>query len=96
LQGVIALAANDERKEHVAEQAFQTAIEVARGQDAKLLELRAATNLARLWRSQGKQTEAEMLLGPIYNWFSEGFAKPDLLEAKGLLRELSPSLHMAH
>jgi hypothetical protein len=96
LQGVIALAANDERKEHVAEQAFQTAIEVARGQDAKLLELRAATNLARLWRDHGKKAEAETLLGRTYDCFSEGFAKPDLLEAKRLLQELSPDLHMAH
>jgi predicted ATPase len=96
LQGVIALAGNGEKKQHVAEQAFQTAIEVARGQDARLLELRAATSLARLWRGQGKQTEAKTLLGPIYDWFSEGFAKPDLLEAKGVLQELSPSLDMAH
>jgi predicted ATPase len=96
LQGVIALAGNGARKEHVAEQAFHAAIEVARGQEAKLLELRAATNLARLWRCHGKRTEAETLLGRIYDWFSEGFAKPDLLEAKRLLQELSPDLHMAH
>jgi predicted ATPase len=95
LQGVIALAGNREGKEHAAEQAFQTAIDLARSQDAKLLELRAATNLARLWREQGKHAEGEALLAPIYNWFKEGFATPDLCQAKALLEELSPRLHAA-
>ena len=58
-------------------------------QGAKLFELRSATSLARLWRDQGKRAEARDLLGPIYNWFTEGFDAPDLKEAKALLDELA-------
>jgi predicted ATPase len=96
MNGIIALADKSERNEQLAEQAFQTAIEVARAQDAKLLELRAATSLARLWRDNGKRAEAETLLAPIYNWFTEGFGTPDLMEAKALLDELATSMHAAH
>ncbi len=64
-------------------------MEVARGQRAKSLELRAATSLARLWRDQGKRTEARGLLAPIYGWFTEGFDTADLKEAKALTEELS-------
>jgi class 3 adenylate cyclase/tetratricopeptide (TPR) repeat protein len=67
---------------------FQQAFEIARSQEAKLLELRAATSLARLWRDQGKRTEARDLLAPIYAWFTEGFDTLDLVEAKALLEEL--------
>jgi class 3 adenylate cyclase/tetratricopeptide (TPR) repeat protein len=89
LSGIIALSKGDGRDVALAEQSFKTAIEVAREQEAKLLELRAATSLARLWRDQGKEREAESLLGAIYGWFTEGFASPDLLEAKSVLDELA-------
>jgi class 3 adenylate cyclase/tetratricopeptide (TPR) repeat protein len=89
LTGVIALADPSARQAALAEQAFKTALDVARGQDAKLLELRAATSLASLWRDQGKGDEAETLLAPIYNWFTEGFGTPDVAAAKVLLDELS-------
>jgi predicted ATPase len=56
---------------------------------AKLFQLRASTSLARLWRKQGKRTEARDLLSPIYNWFTEGFDAPDLKDAKTLLDELA-------
>jgi hypothetical protein len=61
---------------------------VARRQSAKFWELRAATSLARLWRDQGKSTEALDLLSPIYGWFSEGFDTPVLRDAKALLDQL--------
>lgn len=71
-----------------AEVAFRQALSVARGQDAKLWELRAATSLARLWRDQGWRDEARDLLAPLYSWFTEGFDRPDLKDAKALLDEL--------
>jgi predicted ATPase len=58
---------------------------VARRQQAKSLELRAAMSLSRLWQRQGKCTEARALLAPVYGWFTEGFDMVDLLEAKILL-----------
>ena len=61
---------------------------VARHQEAKSLELRAATSLAQLWQQQGKRAEARALLAPVYGWFTEGFDTPDLQEAKVLLEEL--------
>ena len=67
---------------------FLKAIEVARKQQAKSWELRAATSLARLWQQQGKKAEAHRLLAEVYNWFTEGFDTKDLQEAKGLLEEL--------
>ena len=67
---------------------MQQALDVARRQKAKALELRAAMSLARLWREQGKRAEAHELLAPIYNWFTEGFDTADLQEAKVLLDEL--------
>jgi hypothetical protein len=72
-----------------ARASFQKAITVARRQSAKLYELRAATSLARLWRDQGKRTEARDLLAPIYGWFTEGFDTPVLQDAKALLDELA-------
>jgi predicted ATPase len=70
-----------------AEACFRRAIEIARGQLAKSWELRAATSLARLWHDQGKRLEAQALLSPVYDWFTEGFDTADLKEAKGLLTE---------
>jgi predicted ATPase len=72
-----------------AEACFHKAVEIARQQQAKSLELRAATNLARLWQQQGKKSEAHGLLSEIYGWFTEGFDTKDLQEAKALLEELS-------
>jgi class 3 adenylate cyclase/tetratricopeptide (TPR) repeat protein len=72
-----------------AERNFDQALAVAKRQSAKLPELRASTSLARLWRNQGKRTEARELLAPVYGWFTEGFDMPDLKEAKALLEELS-------
>jgi predicted ATPase len=57
-------------------------------QNAKSLELRASTSLARLWRDQGKRSEARELLAPICGWFTDGFDTPDLKAAKALLEEL--------
>ena len=65
------------------------ALDIARRQEAKGLELRAATSLSRLWRQQGKRKEARELLAPVYGWFTEGFDTADLQEAKALLEELS-------
>ena len=72
-----------------AEACFQKAIEIAQRQQAKSLELRASTSLARLWQQQGKQKEAHELLAEIYGWFTEGFDTADLQDAKALLEELS-------
>jgi predicted ATPase len=68
---------------------FERAIAVARQQQAKSLELRAAVSLARLWRDQGKPQQARELLAPVYGWFTEGFDTRDLKEAKGLLDDLA-------
>jgi predicted ATPase len=70
------------------EQLCQKALSIAREQEAKLWELRAAASLARLRRDQGRRAEAHDLLAPIYGWFSEGFDTPDLKEAKALLDDL--------
>jgi predicted ATPase len=69
----------------LATRALTSALMTARAQQARSLELRAATSLARLWAEQGRRTEAHDLLAPIYGWFTEGFATPDLIEAKKLL-----------
>ena len=71
-----------------AEECFQKAIDIARTQQAKSLELRATVSLARLWQQQGKKAEAYKLLSEVYNWFTEGFDTRDLQEAKALLEEL--------
>jgi predicted ATPase len=68
---------------------FQRALAVARTQQAKSWELRAAMSMARLWRDQGKREEARELLAPVYGWFTQGFDTLDLKEAKALLEELS-------
>jgi predicted ATPase len=72
-----------------AEAHFQTALRMARQQQAKSWELRAAISLARLWRDQGKVQPARELLAPVYGWFTEGFDTRDLKEAKALLEELA-------
>ena len=72
-----------------AEECFLKAIDIARKQQARSLELRATVSLARLWQQQGKQKEAHQLLFEIYHWFTEGFGTKDLQEAKALLEELS-------
>jgi len=71
-----------------AEECFQKAIDIARRQSAKSLELRAVMSLSRLWQQQGKQAEAHKLLSDVYNWFTEGFDTKDLQEAKALLAAL--------
>jgi predicted ATPase len=71
-----------------AEAHFERALAVARQQQAKSWELRAAMSMARLWRDQGKRDEARELLAPVYGWFTEGFDTLDLKEAKALLDEL--------
>jgi predicted ATPase len=76
-----------QRKE--VEACFQQALAVARRQEAKSLELRAAMSLGRLWQQQGQQAEAHDLLAPIYSWFTEGFDTADLQEAKALLEALA-------
>ena len=72
-----------------AEACFARALEVARRQRAKALELRAAMSLGRLWQRQDRTAEARGLLAPIHGWFTEGFDTPDLMDAKRLLEELS-------
>jgi predicted ATPase len=72
-----------------AEACFQRALDVARRQEAKSLELRAAMSLSRLWQQQGKRTETRELLAPIYGWFTEGFDTADLQEARALLEALA-------
>jgi predicted ATPase len=72
-----------------AEAYFRRSLEVARQQQAKSWELRAAMSLARLWRDHGKMQEARELLAPVYGWFTEGFDTRDLMEAKALLDELA-------
>jgi predicted ATPase len=72
-----------------AEGCFQKALALARRQQAKSWELRAATSLSRLWQQHDKREEARHLLPEIYGWFTEGFETADLREAKALLEELS-------
>jgi predicted ATPase len=68
---------------------FERALAVARAQQAKSLELRAAMSMARLWRDQGKRQQANDCLAPIYGWFTEGFDTFDLKEPNALLDELN-------
>jgi adenylate cyclase len=72
-----------------AETSFLKAIEISRVTQARSIELRATTNLARLLTSQGRRDEARAMLSEIYNWFTEGFDTPDLKDGKALLDELS-------
>jgi predicted ATPase len=68
---------------------FRQALDMARHQQAKSLELRTALSLSRLWQRQGQRDEARQLLAPIYGWFTDGFDTADLKEARALLEELS-------
>jgi predicted ATPase len=84
-----------QRPDAVAARAFQAAeelyckaLDIAKEQEARIWELRAAVSLARLRRDQGRRAEARNLLAPIYGWFTEGFDTPDLKEVKALLDEL--------
>jgi predicted ATPase len=93
LQGELLLQDHPPHAGHtaVAEQAeasFQQALHVARQQQARAWELRAATSLGRLWQRQGRRAEARDVLTPVYGWFTEGFDTADLPEAKALLEEL--------
>jgi predicted ATPase len=88
LQGVLLLACSTEQHAE-AETCFRQALDIARRQQAKSWELRAAMSLARLWQQQGKRDAARHLLAPIYGWFTEGFDTTDLQEAKVLLDELA-------
>ena len=88
LKGQLILSATQGSAEE-AVTCFGDAIDVARAQSARALELRAATSLARLYRAQGKVAEARDPLAPVYDWFTEGFDTPDLMDAKALLDELS-------
>jgi predicted ATPase len=72
-----------------AEICFRQALDTARRQQAKSLELRAAMSLSRLWQQQGKREDARQMLADIYGWFTEGFDTADLQEAKALVEELA-------
>ena len=88
IAGEIALM-SPERDTAKAEACFERALAVAREQQAKSFELRAAMSMARLWRDQAKRDEARELLAPVYGWFTEGFDTLDLKQAKALLDELA-------
>jgi predicted ATPase len=88
LKGALLLA-QDGADAQEAERCFRQAMDVACQQQAKSLELRAATSLSRLWQQQGNCAEAHKLLAPIYGWFTEGFDTADLQEAKALLETLA-------
>ena len=83
VQGELSLPADHKR----AESSFDRALHIARRQDARFLELRAATSLARLWHGQGRTADAKDLLAPVYRWFTEGREAADLKEARALLDE---------
>jgi class 3 adenylate cyclase len=86
LKGIALL---DQNKRDESQSAFEESLRVARRQQVRAYELRAATSLARLWGEEGKRTEARDLLAPVYGWFTEGFDTPDLKEAKALLDGLA-------
>jgi predicted ATPase/class 3 adenylate cyclase len=87
--GVLPRDAGLQTRDAEAEASFRQALDVARRQQAKSLELRAAMSLSRLWHRQGKRIEARELLAPVYGWFTEGFDTADLQEAKILLDALA-------
>lgn len=88
LKGELLLQLEPEKNMASAEACFQQALDIARHQQAKSLELRAAMSLSRLWQKQGQGDQARSMLAEVYNWFSEGFDTTDLQEAKTLLEEL--------
>jgi predicted ATPase len=67
---------------------LQQALDIARHQESKSWELRAATSLARLWQAQDKRQDAYALLAPVYEWFTEGFDTVDLMDARSLVEAL--------
>jgi predicted ATPase len=90
LQGELLRAqARESQQVQEAEACLHQALDIARHQQAKSWELRAAMSLSRLWQQQGKRAEARELLAPIYGWFTEGFDTADLQEAKVLLEALA-------
>ncbi|MFO7537314.1 MAG: alpha/beta fold hydrolase, partial [Chloroflexota bacterium] len=89
LRGELLWQANGQAVLNEVEASFEQALHLARAQQAKSLELRATMSLARLWRTEGKTAEAHQSLASIYDWFSEGFDSPDLVEARTLLQSLS-------
>jgi predicted ATPase len=88
LKGELTATCDAQKGTGGVEECLQQALALARRQQAKSLELRTATNLARLWKSQGKRQAAYDLLVPVYGWFTEGFDMADLKEAKVLLDSL--------
>ena len=86
LEGIALLGLN---RFEEGQTALEGALRVARHQQARSYELRAATSLARLWGERGRRAEARDLLAPVYDWFTEGFDTADLKDAKALLDELS-------
>ena len=88
LRGELSLSQSDDNR-NAAEEAFQRALPISRGQKAKSLELRSAMSLSRLWDRQGKTEESRGLVYPIHAWFTEGFGTPDLEESKALLEKIS-------
>jgi len=82
------IQATEKADPDAAEASFREALDYARGQQARSLELRAATSYGRLLRDQGRATEAHALLAPVYMWFREGHDLPDLVDAKALLDSL--------
>jgi predicted ATPase len=87
LQGVLLLQRSPSDVDQ-AEACFQQALDVARCQQARALELRAALSLSRRWQQQGQRAEAHACLAPIYGWFTEGFDTADLQDAKAVVEEL--------
>jgi predicted ATPase len=87
LQGVLRLQRSPAEVDQAAA-CFQQALDVARRQQAKALELRAALRLSRLWQQQGQHAEAHACLAPLYDWFTEGFDTTDLQDAKAVVEEL--------
>jgi len=81
------LQQNHSHQEH-AEACFLRALAIARDQQAKSWEIRAAMSLGRLWQWQGRRDAARQVLAAVYDWFTEGFDTVDLQEAKGLLEKL--------
>jgi predicted ATPase len=88
LKGILLLQQHSDHQAE-AERCFQHALDIARDQQAKSFELRAATSLARLWQQQGKRDKARQVLAEVYHWFTEGFDTADLQEAKALLDVLA-------